>query len=97
MTAIRNPEVRSNRERDVIKLNRLRRRDFAERAGARRSLVASVLQVSLATNPDPKSPRPCGLRPDGRRRRCTARTMRCGIALRAAPGRSPPQAATQTI
>ena len=85
-------------EQCSAKLNHLRRRDFTGRAGARRSLVASALLASLVDRTHAaKAPGPLGLRPGGRRRRCAARPMRSGIALRAAPGRSPPQAATQTI
>jgi hypothetical protein len=59
--------------------------------------VAPALQASLATNPRRKSPRPFGLRRGRAPAALRRSTDALRIALRDAPGRSPPQSATQTV
>ncbi len=66
--------------------------------GAVRSGVQHVvgLRASPATQPRRKGPRPFGLCPGGRPRRCAAWPM-SRIGLRDAPSGSPPQGATQAV
>ena len=59
------------------------------RAGAGRGLVAGRYRQAPRRTRSVKGPGPFGVAPRRRRRRCAARPMRRGIALRGAPGRSP--------